>query len=100
MKVLYTWSPLIASLETLPHDWTTNLEVLVGKAAEAPCLTGDTRQCTEPRTPYENRACVRAFSLGPAARASALLCYVELALSVATWRIHLSKKIAFLYHDM
>ncbi|KAF8126585.1 hypothetical protein EV363DRAFT_1173921, partial [Boletus edulis] len=29
-KVLHTWTPIISDPQTLPHDWTTNLEVLVG----------------------------------------------------------------------
>ena len=30
MKVLHTWSLILANPETLPPDWTINLEVLVG----------------------------------------------------------------------
>ena len=29
-KVTHTWSSIIADPESLPHDWTTNTEVLVG----------------------------------------------------------------------
>ena len=43
-KVLHTWSPLISDLDSLPPDWTTNLEVLVGiKLPRPPAVTGDTR---------------------------------------------------------
>ena len=43
MKVLHTWSPILANLESLPPDWTTNLEVLVGiKLPRPPALTGVT----------------------------------------------------------
>ena len=30
MKVLHTWTPIILNPESLPRDWTTNIEVLVG----------------------------------------------------------------------
>ena len=43
-KVLHTWSPLISDFDSLPPDWTTNLEVLVGiKLPRPPAVTGDTR---------------------------------------------------------
>jgi hypothetical protein len=43
-KVLHTWCPIIADLNSLPPDWTTNIEVLVGiKLPSSPEQTGDTR---------------------------------------------------------